>query len=75
MPAAKPTPITPEGRRAAERVRMLFYSIAAANIVFIAIIMWLGKGRTDPAKPSAPETPAPAQIVAPEVPPKRQEKP
>ena len=57
MPAEKQTPITPEGRRAAERVRILFYSIAAANLVFIAVIMWLGRGRKDPAKPAAENLP------------------
>ncbi len=40
MPADKPEPITPEGKRAAERVRLIFYSIAAANIVLIAIVLW-----------------------------------
>ena len=53
MPAEKPTPITPEGKRAAERVRTIFYSIAAANIVLVAIIMWRGKGRKEPANPPA----------------------
>ena len=52
MPAVKPTPITPEGRRAAERVRTIFYAIAAANIVLVAIILWLGRSRKEPA--SAP---------------------
>ena len=49
MPAKKPVPISPEGRRAAERIRTIFYSIAAANIVLVAIIMWRGKGRKEPA--------------------------
>lgn len=40
MPAENPTPITPEGKRAAERVRTIFYAIAAANIVLAAIVMW-----------------------------------
>ena len=53
MPAEKPTPITPEGKRAAERIRTIFYSIAAANIVLVAIIMWTGKGRKEPANPPA----------------------
>jgi hypothetical protein len=33
-------PITPEGRRAAEKVRMIFFMIAALNIVIIAILLW-----------------------------------
>ena len=55
MPAEKPTPITPEGKRAAERVRTIFYSIAAANIVLVAIIMWRGKWHGEPAKPTTTE--------------------
>ena len=55
MPAEKPTPITPEGKRAAERVRTIFYSIAAANIVLVAIIMLRGKGHREPAKPATTE--------------------
>ena len=62
MPAEKPTPITPEGKRAAERIRTIFYSIAAANIVLVAIIMWTGKGRKEPA--SAPAKPADAERSA-----------
>ena len=53
MPDKKPAPITAEGRRAAERVRTIFYSIAAANIVIVAAIMWLGKGRKEPANSPA----------------------
>ena len=62
MPAEKPTPITPEGKRAAERIRTIFYSIAAANIVLVAIIMWRGKGHKEPA--SAPAKPADAERSA-----------
>ena len=40
MPDEKPAPITPEGRRAANRIRTIFLFIAAANLVFIAIIIW-----------------------------------
>ncbi|MEO6786518.1 MAG: hypothetical protein ABI318_10335 [Chthoniobacteraceae bacterium] len=51
MPAGKPTPITPEGKRAAGRIRTIFFSVAAANIVLVAIVIWLGmvkkSGRTD----------------------------
>jgi len=39
MPNNSPA-ITPEGRRAAERVRTIFFLIAAANIVFVALIFW-----------------------------------
>ena len=39
-PEDRPVPITPEGRRAANKVRMIFLFIAAANLVFIAIIIW-----------------------------------
>ena len=53
MPAKKTAPISSEGKRAAERVRLIFYSIAAANIVLIAIIMWAGKGRKEPANAPA----------------------
>jgi hypothetical protein len=35
-----PPPITPEGRRAAERFRTIFFLIVAANIAIIAIIIW-----------------------------------
>jgi len=60
MPAENPTPITPEGKRAAERVRTIFFAIAAANIVLVAIVMWHRhssvKERTGtPAKPAAAE--------------------
>ena len=40
MPDEKPPPITPEGKRAAERVRLIFFSIAAANLVLFAIVIW-----------------------------------
>lgn len=33
-------PITPEGRRAAEKFRTIFFLIAALNIVIIAILLW-----------------------------------
>ena len=60
MPAKKPAPISPEGRRAAERIRTIFYSIAAANIVLVAIIMWSRRNADKkpdgiPAKPAAAE--------------------
>ena len=32
--------ISPEGKRAAERVRAIFFLIAAANIVIVAIVIW-----------------------------------
>ena len=64
MPAEKPTPITPEGKRAAERVRTIFYSIAAANLVIVAIVIWKGchaekTHGTDPTKPAAVENGVP----------------
>ena len=59
MPAENPMPITPEGKRAADRVRLIFYSIAAANIVLVAILMWQRQAHkepaTVPAKPAAGE--------------------
>ena len=55
MPAKKPTPFSPEGRRAAERIRTIFYSIAAANIVLVAIVMWQRNARKEPTKPAAME--------------------
>ncbi len=58
MTDKKPAPITPEGRRAAEKIRTLFYSIAAANIVLFAVILWLGKARKEPEKPGAAQNSA-----------------
>ena len=63
MPAEKPTPITPEGKRAAERVRSVFFLIAAANIVFVIIVLLMRPTAKDraaaPAKPATTEeTPA-----------------
>lgn len=40
MPPNDSPTITPEGRRAAERIRTIFFLIAAANIVVVAIIIW-----------------------------------
>ncbi len=48
MPAEKPTPITPEGKRAAERIRLIFFSIAAANIVLVAIVLWHRRAHNEP---------------------------
>ena len=57
MPAEKPTPITPEGKRAADRVRLIFYSIAAANIVLVAILMWQRQAHKEhPEPPAKPVT-------------------
>ena len=39
LPNSSPE-ITPEGRRAAERFRTIFFLIVAANIAIIAIITW-----------------------------------
>src|SRR5829696_7112025 len=37
---AVPKPNSPEAVRAAQKVRNIFYMIAAANIVVIAIVLW-----------------------------------
>ena len=63
MTPKMPTPMSPEGRRAAERIRTIFYSIAAANIVLVAIIMWSRRNADKkpdgvPAKPAATENAA-----------------
>jgi hypothetical protein len=62
MPAETPTPITPEGKRAADRIRSIFFMIAAANIVLVAIVLWqrqAHKERPDATpKPAAEETSA-----------------
>jgi len=59
MPAKKPPPISPEGRRAAERIRTIFYSIAAANLVLVAIVMWR-RNHGQPKPEAAPVKPAAA---------------
>ncbi|MEO6741470.1 MAG: hypothetical protein ABIP20_14580 [Chthoniobacteraceae bacterium] len=56
MPDETPAPITPEGKRAAERIRTMFYSIAAANIVLVAIVIWQRQAHKEPA--DAPAKPA-----------------
>jgi cell division protein FtsN len=53
MSTDKPTPLTPEGRRAADRVRSIFFLIAAANIV-IAIIVLLFRSPTGKDRDNAP---------------------
>ena len=58
MPAKKPTPFSPEGKRAADRIRSIFFMIAAANIVLAAIVMWQRhhadkRREAEPAKPAA----------------------
>ena len=60
MREKKPTPFSPEGKRAAERIRTIFFSIAAANIVLAAIVMWHRhtadkKRDAEPPKPAALE--------------------
>ena len=80
MPAKKPTPFSPEGKRAAERIRTLFYSIAAANIVLVAIVMWQRRGTdkahpSDPVKPAAVENGAPSKTDAAPAPAKQKENP
>ena len=59
MPDDEPPPITPEGKRAADRIRTIFFAIAAANIVLVAIVIWqrqAHKGSDDkPVNPAAAE--------------------
>ena len=50
---------SPEAKRAAQKVRNIFYFIAAANIVLVAIIMWPSKKPATTA-----EQPAAAESVA-----------
>ena len=50
---AVPEPNSPEALRAAQKVRNVFYMIAAANIVLIAIVMW-----PRPEVPEAAKSPA-----------------
>ena len=57
MPADNPTPITPEGKRAADRMRSIFFMIAAANIVLVVIVLWQRQAHKDPADtPAKPAT-------------------
>jgi hypothetical protein len=47
MPPDAPVPITPEGKRAAGKVRTIFACIVAANLALIGIVIWQnypGKG-------------------------------
>lgn len=59
MTDEKPEPITPEGKRAADRIRTIFFSIAAANIVLVAIVIWQRQAHKSPedkpVKPAATE--------------------
>lgn len=52
MPKDAPTPITPEGKRAAAKIRNLFAYIVAANIALVAVVVWQGyfgkKGNSSP---------------------------
>lgn len=57
MPA--PEPNSREAERAAQKVRNVFYFIAAANIVIVAIVMWPRKKGAPPAA-----APAPAAVEA-----------
>jgi hypothetical protein len=50
-----PEPNSPEARRAAQKVRNVFYFIAAANIVLIAIVMWPHPKPPPPAPANAAE--------------------
>ncbi len=57
MSAENPTPLTPEGKRAADRVRTIFYAIAAANIVLVAIVIWQRQAHKEhPEPPAKPVT-------------------
>ena len=49
MPADHPTPISPEGKRAADRMRSIFFMIAAANIVLVVIVLWQRQTHKNPA--------------------------
>jgi hypothetical protein len=58
---AVPEPNSPEALRAAQKVRNVFYMIAAANVVIIAIVMWPRPKLTHPPKPLAENVSAAAQ--------------
>ena len=62
MPDQTPAPITPEGKRAAERIRTIFYSIAAANIVLVAIVIWHRQAHKEPS--DAPPNPVATEDAA-----------
>jgi hypothetical protein len=52
-----PEPNSPEAKRAAQKVRNIFFFIAAANIVFVAIVMWpSNKPPAEPAQPAEAES-------------------
>ena len=57
---------SPEARRAAQKVRNVFYFIAMANIVLIAIVMWPKPKESPPAtgKETTETPPAPEVVVA-----------
>ena len=59
-----PPPNSPEAKLAAQKVRNVFYFIAAVNLVVVAVVMW-----PRPKHPPRPEAPAPVaeeQFKAPE---------
>ena len=62
MPAKNPTPITPEGKRAADRMRSIFFMIAAANIVLVVIVLWQRQTHKNPA--DTPPKPVAAEEAA-----------
>ena len=66
MPDETPAPITPEGKRAAERIRTIFYSIAVANIVLAAIVIWQRQAHQKPS--DAPPKPVVTEDAAAKLP-------
>jgi hypothetical protein len=63
---AAPEPNSPEAKRVAQKVRNVFYMIAAANLVIIAIVMWPRPKLPPRAKSTAENSPAssvPGQTV------------
>jgi hypothetical protein len=62
---AVPAPNSPEARRAAQKVRNIFYMIAAANFVIIAIVLWPTPAPPAPnSSPLADESAANAAVLA-----------
>ncbi len=54
-------PNSPEALAKARKLRNIFMLIAAGNIVFVAIVMWMKPGGTrQPEKPATPKLEEPA---------------